>query len=155
MMVEECFIAPKLQVVLEQLEHQGVVTTLLLCAGTFAHLQGTRPLFKPLEIGRAVLGVLNVKSLGLIAPVVEQETPIRQRWEKAGWHYTVWTAALGNQDRAFHRKLTNQIKTNRLDCIVLDYFGHPLDQFAQLQRTIDLPVLDLSHLAMVILAGTL
>ena len=58
-MVEESFIAPKLQVALEQLEAQGVAATLLLCAGTFAHLQGTRLLFKPFEICCGILPKIN------------------------------------------------------------------------------------------------
>jgi protein AroM len=153
--VEESFIAPKLQQALEQLEAQGVAATLLLCAGTFAHLQSRRLLFKPFEIGCGVLRALGMKSLGLIAPFVEQESPIRQRWEKSGWQTTVWTADLGNQDRAFHQQLSDHIQTNELECILLDYVGHPLGQVTQLQRSIDLPVLDLGYLAMVTLASTL
>lgn len=154
-MVEESYISPKLQNSLEQLEVKGVSATLLLCAGTFAQLEGIRPLFKPFNIACDVLSALNMKSLGLIAPLLEQEPAIRQRWEKLGWRTTVWTADLENQDQAFHRQLTNQIQTNRLDCIVLDYFGHPLGRVAQLQRSIHLPVLDLGYLAMVTMASTL
>ncbi len=98
---------------------------------------------------------LDFRSIGLIAPVVEQETPIRERWEGLGWETTVWTDDLEKQDQAFHRRLNAHIHARELDCIVLDYVGHPLEQIKQLQGSIDLPVIDLGHLAMVTLANTL
>lgn len=154
-MVEESFITPKLQESLEKLEAQGVSATLLLCAGSFTHLKGNRPLFKPFEIAHAVLGALNMKSLGVIAPFPDQEPAIQKRWEKLGWLTTVWTANLENQDHAFRRQLTNQILSNGLDCILLDYFGHPFNRVAELQRSIHIPVLDLGYLALVTLTSTL
>jgi len=154
-MVEENFITPKLQQALNRLETNGVNATLLLCAGTFAALQGTLPLFVPFKIGYEVLGALQMKSIGLITPVVEQEIPIRARWEKMGWQPTVWTADLGVQDEEFHRQLTDQIHINNLDCIVLDYVGHPLEQVNKLQKFVEIPVIDLGHLAMATLASIL
>jgi protein AroM len=154
-MVGESFIAPRLQVALNRLEAQGVVAALLLCAGTFENLHGTRPLYKPFKIGCGVLRALNMKSIGLITPVAEQEVPIQQRWEAMGWEPTVWTADLGVQDEAFQQQLDAQIHLNELDCIVLDFVGHPLEQVTQLQRAVQLPVFDLGYLAMVTLAGTM
>jgi protein AroM len=154
-MVEEGFITPKLQGALNLLETEGVRATLLLCAGTFADLHGRLPLFVPFRIGCRVLGALQTKSIGLITPFVEQENPIRERWEKMGWRTTVWTADLGIQDAAFNQQLNERIHTNNLDCIVLDYVGHPLEQVSQLQQSIGIPVIDLGHLAMVTLASTI
>jgi protein AroM len=154
-MVDESFIAPRLQMALDFLEANGAVTTLLLCAGTFSDLQATRPLYKPFKVACSLLDALDFRSIGLIAPVVEQETPIRERWEIMGWEPTVWTANLGEQDQAFHRCLNTHIRANKLDCIVLDYVGHPLEQVTQLQESIDLPIIDLGYLAMVTLANTL
>jgi len=152
--VDESYIAPKLQQAQNRLDAKGVAATLLLCAGTFANLHGTQPVYKPFNIGCSVLSALNMKSIGLIAPVLEQEAPIRQRWESIRWELTVWTADLGTQDRAFHRQLILRINESELDCIVLDYVGHPLEQVVQLRRSIDKPVIDLGYLAMVILAST-
>ena len=153
-MVDEHFIAPKLQQAQNRLQARGVAATLLLCAGTFAHLHATRPIYKPFKIGCSVLGALNMKSIGLITPVAAQEIPIRQRWEAAGYETTVWTADLGNQDQAFHRQISDRMHANGLDCIVLDYVGHPLEQVTLLQRSIQQPVIDLGYLAMVTLAST-
>ena len=153
-MVDESFISPKLQHALNRLEAKGAAATLLLCAGTFANLDGTQPVYKPFNISCSVLKALNMTSIGLIAPIPEQEEPIRQRWESMGWETTVWTADLGNQDQAFHQELTGRINESELDCIVLDYVGHPREQVVQLQRTIKQPVFDLGYLSMVILAST-
>jgi protein AroM len=153
-MVDENFIAPKLQHAQNRLDSKGVAATLLLCAGTFANLHGIQSIYKPFDIACSVLNALNMKSIGLIAPVRKQEAPIRQRWESMGWEPAVWTADLGNQDRAFHQQLSARINEYDLDCIVLDYVGHPLEQVVQLQRSIKHPVIDLGYLAMTILAST-
>ncbi len=154
-MVAESFITSKLQQALNQLETNGVVATLLLCAGTFADLHGTQPLFVPFKIGCSTLSALQLKSIGLITPVRAQEQPIRERWEKMGWQPTVWTADLSVQDEKFQQQLTDQINAKNLDCIVLDYVGHPFEQVIQLQKSVEVPVIDLGYLAMVTLASTL
>lgn len=152
--VDEDFLSPKLQHAQNQLDSKDVVATLLLCAGTFADLHATHPIYKPFDIACGVLKTLNMKSIGVIAPFPEQVVPIRQRWESMGWEPPVWAADLGNQDRAFHQELTNRINEFELDCIVLDYVGHPLEQVTQLKRSIIQPVIDLGYLAMDILANT-
>jgi protein AroM len=76
-LVDESFISPKLQQALNRLDAKGVAATLLLCAGTFANLHGTKPVYKPFNIGCSVLKALNLNSIGLIAPVPEQKVPIQ------------------------------------------------------------------------------
>ncbi len=154
-MIDESFLILRLQKALNSLEDSGVIATLLLCAGTFAELQGIRPLYKPFKTACDLLDTLNFRSIGLITPVEEQEKPIRERWETLGWETVVWTDDLGVQDQAFQQRLNDHIQTNKLDCIVLDYVGHPVEQVAQLQKTVDLPVIDLGYLTMVTLASTL
>lgn len=95
-----------------------------------------------------------MKSIGLITLIEEQEIPIQERWEQMGWRPTVWTADLGVQDAGFYKQLIKRIHTNILDCIVLDYVGHPFEQVTQLQKSIEIPVIDLGYLAMVTLAST-
>lgn len=145
--IEEAFLATKLQQALDQLEGQGVAATILLCAGTFADLKGTRPLFKPFSIGRDVLNALGFSKIGLIAPIKEQEAPIRRRWLTANFQPTVWTADLTQQDKRFVQQLTEQIKINHLECVVLDYVGHPESLVTQLRKTAVIPVIDLGELA--------
>jgi protein AroM len=154
-MVDTNFIASKLQGALNRLETSGVVATLLLCAGTFDDLRGKQPLFVPFKICCEVLHALQMTSIGLITPIMEQEAPLRARWQKNKMQPTVWTANLGEQDQTFHRRITQRIQKNRLDCIVLDYVGQPQEQVEQLQKSVVIPVIDVGQLAMVALASTL
>ncbi|MBC8504324.1 MAG: AroM family protein [Chloroflexi bacterium] len=152
-MVAENFIEPLLQDALDRLESEGVAANLLMCAGTFANLQGTQPLYKPFDIGQSVLRSMGIKSIGLIAPVPEQEAPIRQRWESAGWDAVVWTEDIRKQDQRFHQQLKGQILRHNLECIVLDYFGHPVELVNDLQSSVEIPVFDLGYLAITTLAS--
>ncbi len=162
-MVEEAFLASKLQDAVDQLEAKGVIATILLCAGTFAELKGTRPLFKPFATGRNVLNSLGLNRIGLISPIKEQEAPIRQRWQAAGFQPTVWTADLAQQDKQFVQQLNEQIEVNHLQCIVLDYVGHPASQVAELRKTACsikgvgavIPLLDLGQLTIAALSAVL
>lgn len=154
-MVEESFLASRLQQALDQLDQQGAVATILLCAGTFSDLKGKRPLFKPFAIGRAVMDSLGFKRIGLIAPIKEQEAPIQQRWQAAGFLPTVWTADLALQDEGFVQRLNNNIETNKLDCLVLDYVGHPEPLVSQLRETVAVPLIDLGQLAIAALSYVL
>ncbi len=154
-MVAENFISKKLQLAQNRLDSKGVAATLLLCGGTFADLCSTQPIFKPFDIAYSTLKALNLKSIGVIAPFPEQVVPIQNRWQSKMWEPVVWSADLGIQDRKFQQKLLSRIDEFELDCIVLDYVGHPREQVTQLQRSIPLPVIDLGYLAMVILAITI
>ena len=153
--VSESFIAPRLQSALDNLEANGVVATLLMCTGGFSNLKGTKPLFKPYNVGCSLLRTLNMEKLGLITPLTEQIKPIRERWEKAGWKVTVWAANLAAQDQKFLQDIRQQINSKQLDYIVLDFFGHPIKHVQMLQREIEVPVIDLGQLAIVTLASSL
>ncbi len=153
-MVAENFVAPKLQNALDKLEATGVAANLLMCAGTFSNLKGVQPLFKPFNIGQGVLRALGINSIGLVAPVPEQEGPIQQRWDEAGFSTTVWTADIGNQDDAFYHQIEMKVQNFKLESIVLDYFGHPIEVVQKLQKAVDIPVLDLGYLAISTMANT-
>jgi protein AroM len=154
-LVDEKFLGPKLQEALNRLETCKVAATLLLCAGTFANLCGTRPLFVPFKICATFLRTLQISRIGLITPIVEQVSPLRNRWCKNGFQPTVWTADLGEQDQSFQRRLAQRVQTHHLDCIVLDYVGHPVEQVEQLRTCVEIPVIDVGQLSLVTLVSTL
>jgi protein AroM len=147
-LVQESFLLPRLQEALTILEARGAAASILLCAGTFAGLRGERPFIKPFDIARAQLQASDLHTLGLITPVREQEAPIRQRWQAAGFQTTVWTGDVGAQDDAFWRQLEAQIATHNLECILLDYVGHPPQQVEALAHHSPRPVFDLGQMAM-------
>jgi hypothetical protein len=154
-MIEESFLTARLQLALDQLEEQGVMATVLLCAGTFSSLAGMRPLFKPFAVGRAVIDSLGLARIGLIAPIKAQEAPIRQRWQAVGFQTTVWTADLAQQDEQFIQQLNEQIEVNRLECLVLDYVGHPEPLVSQLRVMTTVPLIDLGQLTIAALSSIL
>ncbi len=150
--VEERFLRPHLQSKLDELESQGVAATFLLCAGTFADLKGRRPLFKPFDIACATLRALGMPQLGVICPIEEQQPAIAQRWARAGFRATVWTASV---EETYTDLEHLRHKSNSCEAIVLDYVGHPLEPVLHLQRAVDIPVIDLGYLAMSVMVSTL
>lgn len=151
--VSEDFLIPRLQTALDQLQSEDVSATILLCAGTFANLRCNYPLIRPFNIGLTLLQSLNVSSLGLIAPFPEQEAPIQQRWERYGFQTAVWTADLNNQDEQFQNQLSETIRANEVEAIILDYVGHPQELVQRLQHTSPIPVIDLGDVAIRMLAA--
>ncbi len=147
---DEAFLAPLLQSALFRLEAQGVVASILLCAGSFQALQGNRPLIKPFETAWATLRALGMKHLGVVCPTKSQEIPIKARWQAAGFEPVVYTTPLaGSQtDLSGFDSLNTP-----LACIVLDYVGHPPEQVEALQQITPLPVLDMGQLALSLLTS--
>ena len=154
-LVAEDFLVPRLQMALDQLEAQQVAATILLCAGTFANLQGDLPLIKPFDTAVSLIYTLNLKRIGFIAPFPQQEAPIQQRWQAIGIQTTVWTADIQHQDAPFQQQLIENVKRNDLQAIILDYVGHPSAMVRQLQSWSPVPVIDLGSLALHTLASIL
>jgi len=154
-MVEERFLEPRLIGALKRLEREGVAATILLCAGTFGGVVGERPLFKPFSLGKVMLENLGMGRVGFITPIPEQIAPVRKRWQTAGFSPIVWAVDLSRQNLAFTQELQHRVAVNRLDCIVLDYVGHPTDYAHSCQERAGVPVIDLGQLAMHALVATL
>ena len=153
--VNEAYLAPLLQQALERLETTDITASILLCAGTFADLKGDRPLFKPFELGCTILKVLSIKRIGVITPVAGQEIPIQARWSAMGWEPTVWVADISHQDERFYTLLDEKVLTHNLECIILDYVGHPARDVEMVQQFARVPVIDLGFLTIAALVSTL
>lgn len=145
--VAQSFLEPHLHQALDRLEAAGVGASILLCAGTFAKLQGQKPLVKPFEGAMERFSALDLTRLGLIAPVPEQEKPIKERWLAAGFEPVVWTADLTRQNGRFQEMLMTNIRAYQLEAIVLDYVGHSAAAVDSLARLSTVPVFDLGRLA--------
>ncbi|MEZ4707398.1 MAG: AroM family protein [Caldilineaceae bacterium] len=150
-MVAEAFLAPRLQMALDRAEERGVHASILLCAGSFANLRGARPLFKPFDTARAVLRSLGIQRIGVLCPIPEQEAPIGARWRGAGFDVHLHTAPPDARDASLQQWLAQN--RGQIDCVLLDYVGHPPDTVNELQRQFGLPVLDLGQLAIQALAA--
>lgn len=155
-MVAESFVAGRLQGILDGLMGQDALVV-LLCAGTFGDVR-VRPnsggvLIKPFDVGRQILDSMGMRRLGLIAPMPEQEAPIRQRWQAAGFDPVVWAHDIRRQDENFYAHLNQRIEVDGLDCIVLDYVGHDPAHVRAIQARIWVPVVELGLLAFAVVAG--
>lgn len=154
--VSEELLLPRLQKALDRLERQNVVGTILLCAGSFSELRGTRLLFKPTNVTYAVLGALGIRRVGVLCPLEEQASAVRQKWATAGFRPTVWTASLDEEPDQVGEWIARQVSAiDGLECIVLDYVGHTPDQVRYVREIIDVPVLDLGELAVAAMISTL
>lgn len=152
--VSEAFLKPLMQQAVETAEGQGVQATVLLCAGTFAEVKGVnRPLVKPFDTAVAVLNSMGVTDIGVLSPIITQERPIRARWTAAGFDARVWTPPYAIDSKEFtgwlYRMMSN---TRSLDALVMDYVGHPADYKLVVQEILGIPVIDLGHLALSLIA---
>ncbi|MEM7113656.1 MAG: AroM family protein [Chloroflexota bacterium] len=149
--VPETFLLPLLQEKLDELEDQGVMATILLCAGSFVELRGKRPLFKPFDIALATLRSLNMNNLAVLTPFKGQIAPIRKRWQAAGFQANVLAVSLDDLDdpeveMELMESLIEQCG-NLPDFLLLDYVGHPAHVREDLQELVNVPILDLGYLA--------
>jgi hypothetical protein len=154
--VDETFITPLLQKALEHLESQGVMATLLLCAGLFPQLHSTRPLFRPSEIACEVLHSLGIKRIGILCPLDAQKSAVKRKWTAAGFGSIVWVRPLNEQGADDAKGFAERMQTeHELECVVLDYVGYPTDQVLSLRKAVELPVLDLGELAIAAISSVL
>ncbi len=148
--VDEADLTPLLQTALSDLEAQEVLVTILLCAGSFEALQGQRPLLKPFDLACATLRSMGLVHLGVICPLKAQEAPLKQRWQAAGFKPVVQTTKLEGASTDL-----SAFQQNNVDCLILDYVGHPPEQVQALKAVSALPILDLGGLTMSLLAELL
>ena len=158
--VDRAVLEPLLQQALGSLEANGVMATLLMCAGTFPDLGGRRPLFNPFLLARETLRATGLNRIGIICPYAEQEQAIGQRWRNAGFDIVIETLALSDFGRvdsllAAWTESPFTVAERPVEAIVLDYVGHDPVQVMRLQENCTRPVIDLGYLSMRVLAGSL
>ena len=143
----EEWVEGRLQTQLLSLEADGVVATILLCAGTFAAVRGNKPIVKPYDFGRTLLNTLNLNRIGVVAPFPAQEKALRDRWTTAGFAVTTWTADIPNVDADTIAEMQHQIDANKLQAILLDYVGYSAETVRSIQEETSIPVIDCGALA--------
>lgn len=155
--VDEEFLAPRLQQAVERLEAAGVSATYLACAGPFAQVQGSQPLIKPFWLASAMLRAIGIQRIGVVVPTESQRDAATAKWNAAGFTAAGWTlpgeVANAAEEDLFLNVLGQIGETAGIECIVLDYVGHPLGYVKRVQAATRQPVLDLGHLAISSLAS--
>lgn len=145
--VPESFLMPFMAGAVTQLEAEYVKAIYVLCAGTFVELHSSVPLIKPFDLAHELLRTTGLHHLGIIAPVPEQERPIRKRWTEAGFTPHVWTADAAQPNDVFFDQVKQMQQKNGFQALVLDYVGHPAEVSQEIQAKLQMPVVDLGELA--------
>lgn len=154
--VDEGFLAPLLQTTLDDVERQGVIASLLLCAGPFAGLTSTRPLIRPFPLAAQTLHSLGLARLGVVVPTDAQREPATRKWKDAGFNPVLWSMEAKPPDLSPERWLATQCARQLgLAALVFDYVGYPLGTIQRVRAQVRLPVLDLGHFAVATLEALL
>ena len=158
--VDRAALEPLLQRAIDRVEAEGVMATMLMCAGTFTTLRGRRPVFNPFLLAVEMLRATGLSRIGIICPFLEQERAIGQRWRNAGFDILIETAALSDSTKmaSLQEKWTEPKRHGlepSVEAIVLDYVGHEPAQVIRFQQNCTVPVFDLGYLTMHVLASSL
>ncbi len=153
--VPESFLIPHMASGLKRLEQAGVKAIYLLCAGTFAELESDVLLLKPFVLAHELLTSMGIKKIGIIAPIPEQERPIRERWEGEGFETTVWSADVTSISGLLIDDIKQKQGERHFQALVLDYVGHPAEIAKKLQNRLDIPVIDFGAITVATLKSIL
>lgn len=154
--VDEQYLTPLLQATINTLEQEAAMAILLLCAGPFPVLQSTRPLIRPFQLAARSLTTMGLSHISVIVPTDDQVAPSVRKWTDAGFCPTI----LSIESKRTNQSLEDWISAHHSEsdlgeALVLDYVGHPRDAIARVQAAVDIPVVDLGHLAVATLEAML
>ncbi len=150
--VDEAFLMPLLQSAIDELERDGVIAILLLCAGPFQSLTSTRPLLRPFQLAARTLQSLGHNQVIIVVPTNDQTIPSERKWTQAGLQPVIWSMERKPANLPLERWIEFAILENDdLSAIVFDYVGYPIDAVQRVQVQVGRPVIDLGHLAVAIL----
>lgn len=143
------FLEPLIQQHIDDLEDR-VALHLVLCAGPFPGLQAEGALIRPFEHACDVLEGRGVHRPLVVVPFDAQADPARQKWKAAGF-----SPLLRSMDErpstaqadAWLLSIGGEAVSQGADALVLDYVGYPKHILESVQRGMEVPVLDLGHLA--------
>jgi len=144
--VDAAFVAPRLQRLIAE-QDERVRAHLVLCAGSFPLLTAVRPLIQPFDVAVAELRRLGFQALEVVVPFAAQARPAAGKWHAAG--FSCRTHPLGDKpnEQPVATWLADRVSTTAADAAVFDYVGYPAAILEQVGDAIEIPVLDLGHLA--------
>jgi protein AroM len=132
--VDEAFLAPRVQAAIDRAEAAGASVTLLLCAGGFADLRAKGVLVRPFQAAVEALRGLGARRVGVVVPITGQAVPADRKWRAAGFEPLVRVGPPASADG-----------WTGIDAVVLDFVGHPPEEAATLRGRLAVPVVDLGE----------
>lgn len=139
--VDEPWLAPRVQEQIQSLEADGADVVVLLCAGPFAGLASRKPLVHPFRLGVGTLRAMGVQRLLTLVPIPEQVEPARHKWSEVGFQPDVVVFPDSGLADFVQGRVTHA------DAVVLDYVGLDQAVIDSVRRRVSVPVVDLGHLA--------
>ena len=150
--VGAAFLQPLIQQRIREQEAAGVPNQvhLVLCAGPFPDLRAEGELIRPFEYACETFSARGWSRPLVLVPFEGQVALAREKWVRAGFAPLLRAMDARPADAAADRWL---IEVGRdpaaLDCdvFVLDYVGYPRTILNRIGAELDIPVVDLGHLA--------
>lgn len=143
------FLEPLIQQRIRETEEQ-VEMHIVLCAGPFPDLVAEGALIRPLEHACEVLEGRGVHRPLVVVPFEAQVGPALQKWKTAGFSPLMQSMDQRPptaQADAWLLSMGREAVSTGADALVLDYVGYPKRILDSVQEGLEVPVLDLGHLA--------
>ena len=120
------YILPLMQEKLDWLESQGVRLTVVMCTGKFPQFRSKGLVVTPMEILKGVLeGCLKEGKLGVVYPTAEQMPMGEKEWSRPG--IKVYSDTVSPYEPKDVEGLCSRLAEQKLDLILLNCFGFPVD----------------------------
>lgn len=150
---DEAWLAPRVATAVARAEADGVLLSVLLCAGGFDWIPSAGAIVRPFELAVELLHGLDVIAPGILVPDEGQILPSRDKWTAAGFEPIVRAGRPDDLAAAFGGE-ADQVSAWPI-LVVLDYVGHPLSVVDAARQASPVPVVDLGSLAPTVVAATM
>lgn len=143
------FLEPLIQDRIDEMEDR-VQLHIVLCAGPFPGLSSEGALVRPFEHACDVLMSSGARRPLVVVPFAGQSDPAEQKWIRAGFQPLMRSMSERPLEEQADRWLLSagrQGAAAGADIMVLDYVGYPKRILEAVQGGLEIPVIDLGHLA--------
>jgi protein AroM len=151
--VEESALVPLVQKRIDELDRQGALLHLLLCAGPFAELTSVAPLLRPFDLAVRVLREIGIEQIGVVVPTSAQSNPAARKWTRAGFDACIWSLEEKSPAVEVDEWVVKHYTDDALragSIVVFDYVGYPASVLAGVRARLGAPVMDLGAVAIAV-----
>jgi hypothetical protein len=160
--VDAAWVEARLQDALDAWDGEALAH-LVLCAGPFPSLAlqpradvRPAPLLRPFDTAARVLRERGYRTLAVLVPFREQALPAQRKWVAAGFDSCAVRALTERPDGTAPAEwIASWAGEAHADVVVFDYVGFPSGTLDAVAAGTGLPVIDLGHLTLDLLADTL
>ncbi|MBA2720904.1 MAG: AroM family protein [Chloroflexi bacterium] len=130
-LIDEAWVAPRLQAAVRRAEDAGADALLLLCAGGFHDLTNDRPLVRPAEAVARSLRERGIRTILVVVPWPGQIPASEAKWRAQGFDPVMLDAPLPDG-------LDDLVEAaEQREAVVLDFVGHPANLIERVERALE------------------